>query len=222
MQAFHRAIEWLKRKKHYNAIGLLSQLPWTYQLPRTMGYCVSDLAPLYLERWLGGEHVDSMLEVLKDNLESKGPGIHASIQGIQFMWKLIEIYCYSHNKYAKTQNCKFVRDFADKLKMAKVSVFSTAVAVQIGGDDVLLPKGEEIRANHWCAVVINMNWLTIQYGDPMGKAPPSELLDIIHWWLGLSFSTTFSPHNRCNSTKRRLLMCHSWEDRRIHRDYKTS
>ena len=190
-----RAIEWLKRKKHHDAIGLLSQLPWTYQLPRTMGYRVSDLVPLCSERWLGGEHVDSMLEVLKDNLESKGPGIHVSIQGIQFMWKLIEIYRYSRDKYAEAQNCNFVRDFADKLKMAKVSVFGTAVAVQIGGDDVLLPKGEEIRANHWCAVVINTDRLTIQYGDPMGKAPPSELLDVIRWWLGLSFSMTFSLHN---------------------------
>jgi hypothetical protein len=188
------AIEWLKRKKHYEAIGLLSQVPWTYQLPRTMGYRVSDLAPLCSEKWLGGEQVDSMLEVLEDRLDSEG--IQSSIiQGVQFMWKLIEIYRYSRNKYAESQNCKFVREFADKLKTAKVSAFGTVVAVRIGGDDVLLPKGEELRANHWCAVVINVDQLTIQYGDPMGLAPPSELLDVIRWWLSLSFSTTFSLHN---------------------------
>jgi Ulp1 protease family, C-terminal catalytic domain len=188
------AIEWLRKKKHYEAIELLSQVPWTYQLPRTMGYYVSDLAPLCSERWLGGEHIDSMLEVLKDHLDSEGM-IQTSIQGIQFMWKLIEIYRYSHDKHAEAQNCKFIQEFADKLKTAKVSIFGTAIAVTIGRDDVLLPKGDEVRANHWCAVVINTKQLTIQYGDPMGKAPPSELLDVIHWWLGLSFSTTFSLHN---------------------------
>ena len=158
-----------------------------------MGYCVSDLASLCLERWLGGKHVDSMLEVLKDQLDSKA--IQASIQGVQFMWKLIEIYHYSCNTYAKAQSYKFIWEFADKLKTAKDSIFGTAVAVVIGRDDVLLPKGEEVRANHWCAVVINADQLTIQYSDPMGKAPPSELLNVIHWWLSLSFSTTFSLHN---------------------------
>jgi hypothetical protein len=190
------AIEWLRRKKHYEAIGLLSQIPWTYQLPKTMGYRVSDLAPLCSEKWLGGEQVDSMLEVLKDHLDSEGQ-IQSTIQGVQFMWKLIEVYRYSRNNYAEAQNCKFVREFADKLKTTKILVFGTAVAVRIGGDDgtVLLPKGEELRANHWCAVIINIDRLTIQYGDPMGMAPPSELLDVIRWWLGLSFTMTFSLHN---------------------------
>lgn len=80
--------------------------------------------------------------------------------------------------------------------MTEVSVFGTAVGVMIGGDDVQLPRGEEVRANHWCAVVINMDQLTIQYCDPMGNAPPAELLKIIHWWLHLSFSgTIFFLHN---------------------------
>lgn len=187
------AIEWLKRKKHFEAIGLLSQVPWTYRLPRTMGFRFSDLALLCSERWLGAEHINSMLEVLKDQLDNDG--VQASIQGVQFMWKLIATYRYSRDKYAEAQSCQFIRECADKLKTTDVSVFGTAVAVLISRDDVLLPRGEEIRANHWCAVVINTDQLTIQYGDPMGKSPPSELLDVIHWWLGLSFNATFSLHN---------------------------
>lgn len=189
------AIEWLRRKKQFEAIELLSQVPWTYRLPRTMGDHISDLALLCSERWLGIEHIDSMLEVLKYRLQLDGNGTQASVQGVRFMWKLIETYRHSRDKYAEAQSCKFLRDCADNLKTGKVSVIGTAVSVMIGGDGVLLPRGEEIRANHWCAVVINTERLTIQYGDPMGKAPPSELLDVIHWWLGLSFSTTFSLHN---------------------------
>jgi hypothetical protein len=186
------AIEWLRKKKHFEAIGMLSQVPWTYQLPRAMGSHVSDLTFLCSERWLKSIHIDSMLEVLKDQLESNE--IQASIQGVQFMWKLIETYRYSRDTYAEAQSCRFIRECADKLRTTDVSVLGTAVAVIIGGDDALLPRGE-VRANHWCAVVINTDQLTIQYGDPMGKAPPSELLDVIRWWLGLSFNTTFSLHN---------------------------
>ena len=183
----------VEKKKKIEAIELLSsQVPWTYRLPRAMGDHISDLALLCSERWLGIEHIDLMLEVLKDQLELDSNGTRASIQGVQFMWKLIETYRYSRNTYAEAQSCKFLRECAANLKTAKVSVIGTVIAVMIGRDDVLLPRGEEIRANHWCAVAINTDQLTIQYGDPMGKLPPSELLDVIHWWLDLSFSTTLS------------------------------
>lgn len=199
------AIEWLRKKKHFEAIGLLGQFPWTYQLPRAMGDHVSDLALLCSERWLKDVHIDSMLEVLKDQLESGG--IQASIQGVQFMWKLILTYRHSRDEYAEAPSCRFIRECADKLKTTKGLVFGTAVGVLVGGDDVLLPRGDDDRSNHWCAVVINPDQLTIQYGDPMGNAPPSELLDVIHWWLGLSFNTTFSLLNLPVTRQKDSISC---------------
>ena len=97
-----------KKKKQFEAIELLSQVPWTYRLPRAMGDRISDLALLCSERWLGIEHINLMLEVLKDQLELDSNGTQASIQGVLFMWKLIETYRYSRDNYAEAQSCKFI------------------------------------------------------------------------------------------------------------------
>ncbi|KAF8803038.1 hypothetical protein BYT27DRAFT_7022400, partial [Phlegmacium glaucopus] len=45
--------------------------------------------------------------------------------------------------------------------------------------------------NHWCALIINGSGQTIHYGDPMGYLLPLELLEVLDWWIGLSFAAPF-------------------------------
>jgi hypothetical protein len=65
------AVNWLKRRKQHKAIKLLTELPWKYQIPKTMGDHISDLALFGSEKWLKGSQVDTMLEILRDHLRSE-------------------------------------------------------------------------------------------------------------------------------------------------------
>ena len=192
-QKWSPAIDWLKRRKEHEAIRLLTELPWKYQMPKSMGDHIADLAVLCSERWLGIAQVDTMLETLNDHLDSKR--IPGTVKDVNFLRKLINIYRHSPDTYAYNATAEFIRKFAEKLKTGEVSVVGMAVAVHYKGNTTELPIGTEVISNHWCSLIINTNDRTLHYGDSLGPAPPHELLDVLNWWLGLSFPTPFSVVN---------------------------
>ena len=84
------AVYWLKTRKQHEAIKLLTELPWKYQIPKTMGGHISDLALFCSEQWLKGSQVDIMLEILQDHLRSeKSQGV---VKDVSFLQKLIKVY----------------------------------------------------------------------------------------------------------------------------------
>ena len=184
------AVHWLKRRKQHEAISLLTELPWKYQIPKTMGDHISDLALFCSEEWLKAPQVDTMLEILRDHLRSER--IQGAVKNVSFLQKLVKIYRHTCNTYANDDSAAFIRDFMEKLKTGDVSVVGLAVAVRYTGGETQLPFGEDIISNHWCSFVIDINKHTIHYGDSLGTAPPPELLEVLNWWLGLSFPTPFS------------------------------
>jgi hypothetical protein len=184
------AVYWLKRRKQHEAIKLLTELPWRYRMPKTMGDHISDLALFCSEKWLKGSQVDTMLEILRDHLRSER--IEGAVKDVDFLQKLVKIYRHTRDTYADDNTAAFIRAFMEKLKTGEVSVVGLAVAVRYTGSETQLPFGEDIISNHWCSFVIDTNERTIHYGDSLGAAPPPELLDVLNWWLGLSFPTPFS------------------------------
>ena len=188
---WHPAVNWLKTRKQYEAIKLLTELPWKYQIPKTMGDHISDLALFCSEKWLTGSQVDTMLEILRDNLGTKRiPGV--AVKDINFVQKLIKIYRHTRDTYTDDHSATFIRGFADRLKTGEVTVVGMAIAVRYTGSETQLPSGKDIISNHWCSFIIDTNGRTIHYGDSLGAAPPSELLDVLNWWLGLLFPMPFS------------------------------
>ena len=187
------AISWLKQKKNHDAINALRQVPWNYQTPDKElknALDISDLALFCSERWLGTAQMDAMSAVLSDQLASRQ--IQASVQPNNFFQKLLATYRFSRDMYSTDKSNNFIQELADNLKSGMVPVACTAVAVHLTQNGVILPEGLETPSNHWCAFIIDINQHTLHYGDPMGDPPPAELVDVMTWWLGLSFSDIFT------------------------------
>ncbi|KIM35344.1 hypothetical protein M413DRAFT_39984, partial [Hebeloma cylindrosporum] len=172
------------------AIKLLTELPWKYRIPKTMGDHISDLALFCSEKWLRISQVDTMLEILRDQMRSKN--MPAMVKNVDFLQKLIKVYRHTRNSYADDASTAFIRGLTEKLKTGEVSVVGLAVPVRYTGSETQLPFDEDIISNHWCSFIIDTNERTIHYGDSLGPPPPPELLDVLNWWLGLSFPTPFS------------------------------
>ena len=187
------AVAWLKLKNNHAVINALRQLPWNYQPPDKElknALDISDLALFCSERWLGSAQMDTMSAVLNDRLVSHQ--IQVSVQPNNFFQKLLATYRFYRDTYPTDKSNKFIWEFADNLKNGTTSVACTAVAVRLTQNGVILPEGLETPSNHWCALIINISEHTLHYGDPMGSPPPAELVGIMTWWLGLSFSDTFT------------------------------
>jgi hypothetical protein len=78
------------------------------------------------------------------------------------------------------------------MKSSVIPVVCTAVAVCLLQNGVILPEGQQTPSNHWCALIIDATKHTLHYGDPMGSPPPAELIGVMGWWLGLSFTEEFT------------------------------
>ena len=193
------AIARLKQKKSQGVINLLTrELPWKYRIPdKELGNAldISDLAPFCLEEWLGNAQMDAMSAVLNDQLFSSSVQVQASVQTVQpnnFFQKLLSTYRFSREGYSTEPSTHFLPKIADNLKSGVLPVLSTAIAVRLTQNGVILPEGEQSPSNHWCALIIDTNRHTLHYGDPMGSPPPAELVGVMAWWLGLSFTEGFT------------------------------
>ena len=136
--------------------------------------------------------MDAMSAVLNDQLFSIQ--VQASVQPNNFFQKLLATYRFSCEQYSTEPSTHFLRKLADDLKSGALPVLSTAVTVRLTQNRVILPEGLQTPSNHWCALIVNTNQHTLHYGDPMGSPPPAELLDVMGWWLGLSFIEKFTFH----------------------------
>ena len=188
------AIARLKQRKSQEVIDILRELPWKYRTPDKEldnALDISDLALFCSEEWLGSAQMDAMSAVLNDQLSSIQ--VQASVQPNNFFQKLLATYRFSHEKYfTELSTYYFLRKIADNLKSGALSVLSTAIAVRLTQNGVILPEGQQSPSNHWCALIIDVNQHTLHYGDPMGSPPPAELVDVMSWWLGLSFTEGFT------------------------------
>jgi hypothetical protein len=188
------AIAWLKQKKSPETINILRDVPWKYRTPDkelANALDISDLSLFCSEAWLGNAQMDAMSAVLNDHLTVNQ--IQGSVHSNNFFQKLLVAYRFGREPYHPTKpGTLFLQKIADGLKGGIVSVACTAIAVCLTQHGVVLPEGQQTPSNHWCALVIDAKQHTLHYGDPMGSAPPPELLAVMNWWLGLSFMEEFS------------------------------
>ena len=149
-----------------------------------------NLALFCSERWLGTAQLDAMSAVLNDQLVSRQ--IQASVQPNNFFQKLLATYRFSCEMYSTDKSNNFIQELTNDLKSGTVPTTCTPIAVRLMQYGVILPEGLETPSNHWCALIIDINQRTLHYGDPMGSPPPAELVDVMTWWLGQSFSDVFT------------------------------
>lgn len=187
------AISWLKTKKNHGAITALTEVPWTYNVVKAVSASegMADLAGLCSTKWLSGSQMDTMLLVLDNKLQDVG--VVAGFNPTHVIPILTAIYRHSRDSYTTSAAPAFLREILNRLASTDHdgNFLSTAVAVHIGEHGSLLPNNENI-SNHWSALIIDTTHRTIRYGDSMGHGPPTELYDVLSWWLQHAFIDPFT------------------------------
>ena len=183
-QIWAQATAWLKQGNQLAIINALGGIPWLFELPREFGdgKKTSSLARLFSEDWLSGGNMDLMLAIMRDKVHKVGMTVAVVLNCTG--QKLINTYRYEQDVYLTSQACKPLRDIGDQLKEMKISAVCFAIGVSVLSRGVNLPLDGD--CNHWVAVILVICSQTIWYGDPMKQDPPSELFNVMTWWLGLA------------------------------------
>jgi len=183
-QIWAQAIAWLKQGNQSSIINALGGIPWLFELPREFGdgKKTSSLARLFSEDWLSGGNMDLMLAIMRDKVHKVGMTVAVVLNCIG--QKLISTYWYEQDMYLTSRTCKPLHDIGDQLKEMKISAVCFAIGVSVSSRGVNLPLDGD--CNHWVAVILDIRSHTIWYGDPMKQDPPSELVNVMTWWLGLA------------------------------------
>ena len=180
-QIWTQAVNWLKRGNQTTVINMLGGIPWSFELPREFGdgKAISSLTHLFSDDWLSDGTMDLMLAVVRDELQKAEMTVAVVLSC--FGQKLITTYRYNQDTYLSSRSCRYLRDIGDQLKDAKISAVCFAFGVCVSSKGVSIPIGE--GCNHWVAVILDVRTRTIWYGDPMKQDPPSELVNVMNWWL---------------------------------------
>ncbi|XP_006456240.1 hypothetical protein AGABI2DRAFT_146132 [Agaricus bisporus var. bisporus H97] len=89
---------------------------------------------------------------------------------------------------------------SEEIKGGRIQYMATIMSVYLAGNQTaVLPNTSQPRGNHWVAVVLDLEHGVVRYGDPTGAAAPSELLEMIMWWLG--------QHEWSRELKTEMLPC---------------
>ena len=183
-------VQWICSKGEVRALKYLEQLPWkdTVELWRRH-YSVKDLAPLCSEKWPTSQHVDLFGQVLQDQLHSAGIN-SAFILKTTFLDKLLTTYRYDAMTYLEEWSTSHIQKLGEALVNVTYAKIAMSVSVRIKAGRTALPTNSE-PGNHWVTVILNVETLSILYGDSYRLPPPTELHDMLQWWLSHHRAETF-------------------------------
>ena len=184
------AVHWIRSKGEVRALKYLEQLPWkdTVEL-RRRNYSVKDLAPLCSEKWLTSSHMDLFGQVLQDQMNSAGINSALILETTTFD-KLLTIYRYDAMSYLEVQSTSHIRKLGEALANATYTKTAMSVSVRIEEGQTALPTAAE-PGNHWVTVILDVETSSILYGDSYRLPPPTELCDMLLWWLSHHQAETF-------------------------------
>jgi hypothetical protein len=185
------AVEWIRSKGEIRALKYLEQLPWkdTVELQKSH-YSVKDLAPLCSEKWLSSQHMDLFGHVLRDQLHSAKIN-SAFILETATLDKLLTIYRYDSMTYLEERSTSYLRKLGEALADGTYAKIAMSVSVRVSeAGYTTLPTNSE-PGNHWTTVVLDVKTSLILYGDSCRHPPPTELHDMLRWWLSHHRAETF-------------------------------
>ena len=184
------AVQWIWSKGEVQALKYLEQLPWkdTVELQRKI-YLVKDLAPLCSEKWLTSGHMDLFGHVLQDQLHSAGIN-SAFILKTTTLEKLLTIYRYDAMTYLEEWSASHIQKLGEALANGTYTKIAMSVVIWISEGQTVLPTNLE-PGNHWVTVILDVETLSITYGDSYRLPPPTELHDMLHWWSSHHCVETF-------------------------------
>ena len=186
------AVQWIQSKGEVRALKYLEQLPWkdTAELQKK-DLSVKDLAPLCSEKWLTSGHMDLFRQVLQDQLHSAGINSALILKTTTFD-KILSLYRHDAMTYFEEQSASYIRRLGEDLANGTYTKIAASVSVRMEeGQTALPPRTTGELGNHWVTVILDVETSSILYGDSFRLPPPTELHDMLLWWLSHHRAETF-------------------------------
>ncbi|KAL1701959.1 ribonuclease H-like domain-containing protein [Schizophyllum commune] len=188
--------DWDRAKRFVSDAGLSESLvegiPWNSQLPNKLGPATL-LRSFCSHDWLGYDHIDLMLATIQSEIEHY-PTVVACPTSI--INKVSKIYRHERETYPTAKHHGYAAQCLQRDGDHPVKKLASAVSVKLTAREVILAGKDDILGNHWISFVIDVDAREIAYFDSMGCRPPSDLCDILHWWLGAHGMTGFKDKTR--------------------------
>jgi hypothetical protein len=163
------------------AVEMIKTWPWNIPLPKTMGVDPATLQRYCSSQWLAAEHMDQMGEVLAHSISD----VRISILPNSFSVKLLEIFRNRHTSstaYHLSRGIQHLQSTGEAVRAGKVQKLAFSIGVQLQGTGGILPSAWS-EANHWVAVIVSIEPRVLYYGDSLALSPPTELAEMVEWWL---------------------------------------
>jgi hypothetical protein len=162
---------------------------------------IEDLVLLCSEKWLSSNYMDLFATVLDDDLRLAG--IHsASVIPTNFLEKIIGLYRYSQKKYPDEKSVAHIRRLGEALANGTYKQVAMSVSIRVEEGGSALPA-DMLPGNHWATLILDIERTSLFYADSYQLPPPSELRDVLSWWL---------QHHRAETFKWVKLPCSSQTD----------
>ena len=133
--------------------------------------------------------MDLFGQVLQDQMNSAGINSALILETTTFD-KLLTIYRYDAMSYLEVQSASHIQKLGEALANATYTKTAMSVSVRIEEGQTALPTASE-PGNHWVTVILDVETSSILYGDSYRLPPPTELCDMLLWWLSHHQAETF-------------------------------
>jgi hypothetical protein len=92
--------------------------------------------------------------------------------------------------YLEEPSASHIRKLGEALANGTYTKIAMSVSVRIEAGQTNLPTNSE-PGNHWVTVILDVEMLSILYGDSCRLPPPNELHDMLQWWSSHHRAGTF-------------------------------
>ncbi len=177
-------LDQLKRKEALaqELIARILVLHWNMEVPSSLGgnsttsmMTMTTLAHYCGQKWLKTCHLEQMTAVLQRRLDNAG------LQGVMIAEPtFFQSLTMKYRASDKNENFPV----SQRLIAGSLSRVGFAVCVRMDrGKTVLENQEAGIWGNHWIALVVDTAEAKIRYSDSFDSPLPTEIIDILYWWL---------------------------------------
>jgi hypothetical protein len=169
----------------------LSYTPWSENVPLNKVVSVQKLSAFLTTEWLADEHELLMLDLLKRDLEEEGQS-YIFVENTAFSL-LLKAAKADQQNYPNKKHYQWLREKGKALANGQKTHLVTII---------------NIDSSHWVAVIINSQNKQIYFGDSFRRTIPSDLKQVLNWWLGYHMNNTpFSYQSLPVSTQSDTFSC---------------
>ncbi|KAJ8090938.1 hypothetical protein AAF712_014925 [Marasmius tenuissimus] len=175
--------EWLNNRGSSAFVySMLNPIPWQYTLPPPNWGNTQDLARYLSDRWLSDVQICPMVGIVQSELSLEGT---VRVEDVYLAHTLIAEY-HEKDKEGHLKRKNITR-LGEALKNGTATQLVFPVFVCLTPGSAVLPSRGENPGNHWVAIAIDITTHSISHGDSLRIPPPTELSDILIWWMNRLF-----------------------------------